>query len=388
MGKSKRIIVCAFTLAMLLCSCDGTDLASQDVQGDDLYLSISGASSIDKSQDGYYIAANGLVFYYAPEQKEAIPLCNKADCAHGADDFSNAYYCNAWCDSGYITFWEDSIYYIGRDGVSTGLYKMQADGSGSEKITDLYTYEDSYGGVNIGYLNYIYGNGYCYYSHAAYDEEGAYRLYLMELALKRDAKPEVLMEIPCENQVVDVVNMSVSSHWVTCVCLDENGNYMAYVIDSDSKEVKLKLENTLRVCVKDDVLYYLVQGEGIYRRSIGDSKGECLIPETTKNLMLGIDDDYIYLDWSRSAGIDDDSAKTAFLDIYTYEGEKVARLDTAFIDDVLSRAYMASDSSFVFLGEAQSYYSDIYLLEKAQLTNSSPDWQTISLSQWRPEQKQ
>lgn len=352
----KHKIVAIFLTATFLAGCAGSsDSVSDTHRGEtSVSLSVAAASSLVKYDKGYYLASGGLVFYYQPENGEAIPLCNKADCTHG------------------------------RDSVSKGIYAMRTDGSGSDKVTDLYTYEDSYDGVNVGYLNYIYENGYCYYSHAAYDEDGTYRLYLMRVELTKNAKPEVFFELPCDGMLMDVLGMTASKEIIACTCLNEEGDYVSYVIDSSTAAVAAELEKTLRVYQKEDRLYYLVQGEGVYTMALGENQGSCLIPVEKENLLPGMDDDYIYLDWSRSAGIEGDTEAEAFVEVYTHDGKKVGSVDTGFIGETLNRAYMASDSEYVFFGEAQLYYNDIYVISKAGLFEEEPEWKTIPISQWRP----
>ena len=111
----------------------------------------------------------------------------------------------------------------------------------------------------------------------------------------------------------------------------------------------------------------------------GDGESaQLLIPLSGDSLIFGMDEDYIYIDWSRNEGLPEHGAQdSACIELYSHEGEKKGVLDTGFVSDPMQRAYLGSDSEYIFIGEAGLFVYEVHALEKSRIFDAEPSWKKI-----------
>lgn len=147
-------------------------IENQDYQY--MYADGFGHSSVQKSDNGYYIAVNNFIFYIDGKTMNATPLCNKSNCLHDREtDEEKLKECNAYLPDyaeytrNSIQLYNSKIYFLQLDSADSAedvdkylFYEMDTE-SGSRKL--LLTYTDGkvkFWAVHRGYIyfkadNYI-----------------------------------------------------------------------------------------------------------------------------------------------------------------------------------------------------------------------------------------
>lgn len=378
----KKIIAFVFVSVLIICTILGSmgcEYKKRKVNNTDpLYVSDSGQSFADKYDGNYYFSNGSLMYMYMSGEERAIPLCNRPDCSHGGKSLDETVQCNAWCDNNGFACVAGNIYFTGNNGYSTSLYEMRIDGSGSEKLSDLYVYEDSEADDNIGNINYAYSSTHCYYSRGSYNEEGEYHLVVMRLKLEKGASPELFVKIPCDGTIRDVVNLLVCDDCLIISCYDDNGTRNIYLADMEDKKITQTIDGAHKAYIYEDQLYYLIPDLGVYKSARDGENAKLLIPLNADNLIFGMDEDYIYIDWSRNDGLPDYGQEgNAFIELYSHDGDKKGKFDTGFVFDPMQRAYLGSDLEYIFIGEASLFVYEVHALEKSKIFEKTSSWKKI-----------
>ena len=312
-GISMKKKVCMLCLAIvLLCSIFGCT-KEQNVSEENEYNINAwerGVSNICRSEQGYY-AISADFLYVIDENKNATPLCNKADCDHMNVD-CNAYVKNALTQ----TVWYDgnNIYVVaGMKAGKYALYKMNADGSGNEKICDLF---QSIGARGISVITYFYKN-YMYYTAALQTAEEALtgrmnpKLYRVEL--RQGAESELIYEFEeGSNASIGRCIFNEDSEYI-----DEDNMYIVLIKYTDTGEDNSSAlyrysltENKLEIVIdhfvsnyfmKDDMIYY-TSTDGIHKYDIKEKTDEIFYEDPRFCSTMIFDGKYIYLDdsWYQS----------------------------------------------------------------------------------------
>lgn len=116
--------------------------------------------SVCKTENGYYLQNEGLVYFMDYATGQMIVACGKPECSHNDVD------CNAWVNSSFMSYYNGKLYYCNSDTISDGvetLWSMNLDGTNHTKIQSLQIEKNT----SMTSIKYIYqpiiSNGYIYY---------------------------------------------------------------------------------------------------------------------------------------------------------------------------------------------------------------------------------
>ena len=200
----------------------------------------------------------------------------------------------------------------------------------------------------------------------------------MSLSLEKGVSPELFVEIPCDGNIRDVMNLLVCDDCLIISCYDDVGTRNIYLADLEDKKITQTIDGAHKAYIYEDQLYYLMPEEGIYKAARDGEDATLLIPLSGDSLIFGMDEDYIYIDWSRNEGLPDNGGEdNARIEFYSHEGDKKGVLDTGFVSDPMQRAYLGSDSEYIFIGEAGLFVYEVHALEKTQIFEKEPLWKKI-----------
>ncbi len=122
MNKRNGIIVIALIFLMLPCftGCsditthagkeneilsDTNDLDASGFQKEMNIVSLLRLLSFCKTEDGYYLQSDGLLYFMDSTTGKMIVVCNKPECSHNDSD------CNAWINSPFLSYYQGKLYY-------------------------------------------------------------------------------------------------------------------------------------------------------------------------------------------------------------------------------------------------------------------------------------
>lgn len=303
----KKIIICILSLFLVInflgCENKKTEINENDRASYSTNVWERGISKICKSNSGYYAFSGD--FIYTVENQKMYPLCNKADCEHNTID------CNAYLKKAQQqTIWYDGegIYVIGMGKNGTySLYKISTDGSGSEKLSDIF---QTTGMKSFSIASYFNGN-YMYYKltlrDAADIAAGSYSDKLYRIELKSKAQPELVYE----NKDGESKNSTAIGKcyfydgyiYMTIIKFnDENTSYGLYRYSIENNTMELFLSRYMSYYfITDDILYY-TDDAGIHKYSLDGTIDELFYENPKFCGAMIYDGTNIYLDdsWYQS----------------------------------------------------------------------------------------
>lgn len=165
--EMKKLISAVLSICILLCiacafsSCGEHPLEinysdkyikNQDYQY--MYADGFGHSSVQKSDNGYYIAVNNFIFFIDEKTMNATPLCNKSDCLHDKEtNEKKLKECNAYVPD-YASYSRNSIQLYNKK-----LYFLQLDSADSAEDVDKYLFYEMNTESGIRKLLFAYTDG-------------------------------------------------------------------------------------------------------------------------------------------------------------------------------------------------------------------------------------
>lgn len=239
-------------------------------------------------------AGGNFLCYYDYESQRAIRVCNRPDCSH-SDETCNAYFVENFPKEFYeldnLKWYDNAIYLPFVESGKRVLYRVSADGSSREEVTELFDTEINPvvdGGItstSYSYMDICIHRGYVYF---IMDKGGAEGLCRKKL----EGNSPVETIIPANVMRTTVYRMEPYGKYL----FFQKGRYnedetelesSIYAYDVETQELLEVKENVLSTYViKDAVLYYAVAGEGIYVYSLKDGKEE---------LAVGIEENCFFL---------------------------------------------------------------------------------------------
>lgn len=390
----KKILPIVLCIILCLCSCGKlektTERLLEQAESDVLknfYLTNAAHYSAASDDMGYYFVCGNRIYFVDNDLNKVILLCNKADCNHDPMDFNAAYYCNAYCSSNMMASYaiDECLYTIGtRDGSTGYIYRTKKDGSGSEAWIELADYNKGFVG-SVGSVNYVFSDSHCYYIYSYLETDGQFHNQLMQVELKAGATPKVLVELPSFEQQMLVSQMDVYNERLVCsvivgdVIVGDNELY-GMIVDLNSGELIEMIPGVDDIYLDKDKVYYSVMNKGIFSKSFSDMKEESIIPIENKSLpRFGINNDYLFLDYSRLAMADKTETVESVIDIYNRAGQLIYTVDTSFVEDETNRMIMCASDEYLFIGEAGMLFYDVYALNLKLLEQGKTEWKKIDM---------
>lgn len=136
-------------------------------------------SAVCKTEVGYYLHYDGLLYFLDGTTGNMTAVCAKPECDHTYID------CNAWINSGMISYYQGKLYYVNSDAKSDSmktLYSVELDGTNHTKIQRL---QLEYAEYRLVLADPILVNGYLYFL------EGDTQIYTVRLG--EDVSKAVLL---------------------------------------------------------------------------------------------------------------------------------------------------------------------------------------------------
>ena len=85
-----------------------------------------------KTEAGYYLESEGLLYFLNPESRRMTPVCSRPECRHSDE------HCNGWINSLFLSYYKGKLYYANADSSDKWeLCAMNPDGTEHQKIQEL-----------------------------------------------------------------------------------------------------------------------------------------------------------------------------------------------------------------------------------------------------------
>lgn len=337
-----------------------------------------GVANICRNENGYYAFCGELL--YTIEDKKAYPLCNKADCEHDSVE------CNAYLKKVQPqTVWYDgtSIYAVGMGKVGTySIYRINKDGSGNEKVCDLF---QTIGKASFSILCY-FNDGYAYYVltlRSADDvAKGNYSEKLYRIKLEANAEPELLYEKMdgVETNTLGRCIFDEDDLYITEITYSENGDPSCVLYKYSIKENKIEpfMEKYMAYYfINEGYLYYTAE-DGIYKSSLTEPDDEELIFETSEfNGAMVYDGEYIYVDdmaYQMSQEEHSDVVNICVLDLNGNIQKKTSVDYNCLLFYGDGTDIIAENKYPVNTADEVCFVDKIYFYDKSQINTDQDEW--------------
>lgn len=313
-GAIVAVVITAVTTIFLLLhknpegakGLDYSKIEDLGAAGDDgqSYWSGHGSNSLSAAEDGYYfITPNGAyLMYFDIATKEAIPVCNKPDCAH-VDKSCGCCLNDESYVTGNIYYYENKLYYMPIENGMAYLAQMDATGGNIKKIASIMPSSGNNGIHLVFHDGYVYA--YDFVSHITSNKEHTEKITQICIAT---GEIKVIYETTGVNLAIQNVKSFGNKLFFTIqqnIYHEEKDDYERiskglYVYDYESNEVTVLSEEDVHdyyVIPEDNLLYYYVTGEGLYRSNLMEHRTELIIKATKEVDMCNIsyDGTYLYL---------------------------------------------------------------------------------------------
>lgn len=285
-------------------------------------------NAIVKAENGYYISINSVI-YYADEELNLTPLCNKPNCLHRLEttnttNLSSCKACTGAVSLPRLQYYDRKVYSSGQisvisgerfensSGRYNGLYVFESDGSSRKLIEDF-----------ASSSGFVIHRGYIYYSYVETVQTG-----------KGDEQETVLMSY-LVRMSVDTEEIETLAAYEDCAVQEIYGyrNYMyfrtddalyIYDLEKDKFVNSFKEKSPLYWFMGDKLIYfYYADNDGkVYTCNL-DGTGEeyAFTKRNNVDWCIGADNRYIYEDNRNTLEVLKGGADRIikYYDRYTYE---------------------------------------------------------------------
>ena len=329
-------------------------------------------SAVCKTEVGYYLHYNGLLYFLDGTTGNVTAVCAKPECDHTGND------CNAWVNTKMLSYYQGKLYYVNADAKSDSmwtLYSVEPDGTNHTKIQRL-QHEFVPWRTVLG--NPILTNGNLYFL------EGDTQIYTVKLG--EDVSKAVLV-------FEDDMSHTLESEWKFWAdggevyamnhILDNTGYnqdilYRLGATQSETCEIWRSTGITKSVSdaswyITNGHLYYYFSGSDLWDITLetGDTIKMIALADTVKNATALFTNSYFILlddrpdsQWGVQSGFREGGKK---ITVYDYSGNLVGEISLQSIFDKYSDAVHCSlvfaDGSCVYaLIDRGTYMSTSNLL--------------------------
>ena len=268
------------------------------------YWNGHGPQSIATAEDGYYFITpeGAYLMYFDINTKDVIPVCGKADCSH-TDESCGSFLRDEMYVLGNIYYHQEKLYYMPVVDGNAVLVEMDTTGSNRKEIATIMPSKGNSGLHLTFHGRYAYA--YDFVSHASANEE--YTERIIEISLDT-GKTNVIYEKTGVNVTIQNVKSYGNKLFFTVqqINFDEKKNYAVskgfglFAYDYQSREVlTVSTDNIHDYCVlpEENLIYYYVTGEGLYKSDINNKQTTMIMKSTNEIDMCNIsyDGTYIYI---------------------------------------------------------------------------------------------
>lgn len=298
-----------------------------------------------KTEKGYYLQNEGLLYFYDNELGRMIVVCGKPECSHNDVD------CNAWINSKLLSYYNGKLYYVNGDAIHNSyrtLCSMNLDGTDHADVQVIQMSEPSW---RVNCADPIFVNGTVYFMER---DHSVYRVGLgqkVENAVKLiDGEPEETHQTSGWKFWADDEKVYAMNH-----SMDNNGNEhdALYLLGENSTNTQKNWSPSQIVeSSPDNTSWYILNGRLFYYASgnefwnidlsSGNSEKITLSGNTSGGTATFTDENIIVL-----------SANGKEITVFDYSGAKKAKVDLSSIyqtySDIFSSDLVFADGGSIFL---------------------------------------
>lgn len=298
-----------------------------------------------KTEKGYYLQNEGLLYFFDNELGRMIVVCGKPECPHNDVD------CNAWINSKLLSYYDGKLYYENGDAIHNSydtLCSMSLDGTDH---TDVQVIQISEPNWRVNCADPIFVNGIVYFMER---DHSVYRVGLgqkVDNAVKLiDGEPENMHQTSEWKFWADGENAYAINRY-----MDNNGDRhdSLYLLGENSTNTRKIWSSSQNVSSTSDNaswyimngrLYYYASGNELWNvgLSSGNSEKILLSGNTNGGTAVFTDENIIIL-----------SANGKEIMTFDYSGTKKANIDLSSIyqtySDIVGSDLVFADGGSVFL---------------------------------------
>lgn len=376
-----------FTLAFTFCSCSSNKIEINIEQNADTYVQkedsqnyLSVFSGFAKADNGYYFLSDSKLFHYDVKDKEAYPVCDKANCIHNNSDCT-AYLSPLQFYPGMdLYYYDNSLYLIGHedDGPSRQqvyMYQISLDNFKRKKAAYLF---DGTNGIS---MVCILHRGYVYFTNDSRQmKETTAELYRVKLGNTKENSAEKIFEFKATG--ADIASLSAYGNKVffcTSSYGDTQGNGYETIlnyIDIHTLKVEQIPERKYSHFAEKSNVYYCKDENTINYFNLITKTNEFFCNVQGPCYISG-DNNYVYLDNLQSIYIGKTDENDRKIFVYDKSGNFVTEITPKNPKD---DCYFGGDDFMIFKesivgetiteGSADNSAKGYYVLDKSQLTSS------------------
>lgn len=298
-----------------------------------------------KTEKGYYLQNEGLLYFFDNELGRMIVVCGKPECPHNDVD------CNAWINSKLLSYCDGKLYYAQGDAIHNSyitLCSMNLDGTDHTDVQVIQISEPSW---RVNCADPIFVNGIIYFMER---DHSVYRVGLgqkVENAVKLiDGEPENMHETSEWKFWADGENAYAMNRY-----MDNNGDVhdQLYLLGENSESTR-KISSSSQIInstsdnaswyIMNGWLYYYASGNELWNVDLSSGNYEkiSLSGNTNGGTATFTDENIIVL-----------SANGKEIIIFDFSGAKKANIDLSTIyqtySDIFSSDLVFADGGSVFL---------------------------------------
>lgn len=384
--KCLKKIIALFSVLIIVfsfCSCSSNKIEVNLEQNSDTYVQtedcqnyINAFSSFVKVDDGYYFISDTMLFFYDVKEKEAYPVCNKANCEH-SDSNCSAYLSPLQFYPGMsLYYYDNALYLVGHedDGPSRQqvyMYQISLENFKQKKAAYLF---DGTSGVSMVCTIH---RGYVYFANCTGQmDESTAALCRVKLGDTNENSVEKIFEFKAIG--ADIANLSAFGNnlfFNTSSYEDKQGNGYKNILNyinihtlqtnqiPERKYSHFADQNKVYYCKDENTINYydLEKDKNVFFCNI---KGPCYI---------SADSNYIYLDNLQSIIVNKTEKKDRKIFVYDKKGKLVTEIIPKSPKD---NCFFGGDDIMIFekVDEGETVVSDgakgFYILEKSKLMSA------------------
>lgn len=298
-----------------------------------------------KTEKGYYLQNEGLLYFFDNELGRMIVVCGKPECPHNDID------CNAWINSKLLSYYDGKLYYAQSDAIHNSYITLCSMNSDGTDHTDVQVIQMSEPSWSVNCAEPVFVNGIIYFMER---DHSVYRVGLgqkVDNAVKLiDGEPEEMHQTSEWKFWADGGNAYAMNRY-----MDNNGDVhdQLYLLgDNSANTRKIWISSQIVSSTSDNASWYIVNGRLYYYASgnelwnvdlnSGNSEKISLSGNTNGGTATFTDENIIVL-----------SANGREIMIFDFGGTKKANIDLSTIyqtySDIFSSDLVFADGGSVFL---------------------------------------
>lgn len=326
---------------------------------------------------GYYYMnraeGGNMIYHIDDESYEMIPLCSKADCNH-ANPNCYAYFGEYIVNS--VWRYKDNLYVLTPQSGQVQLVRVSLDGSEREELFEIGPDEDSVAIYNLAFCNdcvFIYnrrGNS------GVIENIPDVTLRMRSLDGKRDVNIYTMSE---QDSVIDAVKVYEDKVFflVENITLKKGetvkqttvkGLYCYDIVNNQVGEILDKNISDYSINTKDNVMYYYVINEGLYKYDCVSKEDKKIMSsdDTSALCQVSCDNNNVYLSNERWSVFARTLNITPYLWVLDKEGTVLNTIETGNY-----YTYFGDDKNILFsyIAKKNNYYNPAYI-KKTDITTA------------------